>query len=91
MQLDDKKNQAEGYFGLPGIGKYVAPLPSPLTASSLTHLYDGTQNQEAKIQNFFDRMRSDIIYKAIDGSITKKISINLGFIVGYMNGDIMGR
>ena len=34
-----------------GIVNSVAPLPSPLTVSALTHLSDGTQTQSVEIIN----------------------------------------
>ena len=42
-------------------------------------------NNAQEVQNFYDRVHSDIIANSIDGSITK-----LGFIEGYMNGLMMG-
>ena len=72
IYLEDIQNQVHGYFGLLGIGNSVAPLTSPLKVSDLTHLSNGNQTQSVEIKIFFDRVRSDMIAKAIEVSITKK-------------------
>ena len=60
------------YFGLLGIGNVVNQLlPNPLVVSYLQNLDGSAQG----VQNFYDRVRSDMIAKAIEGSITK-IHIN---------------
>ena len=71
IQLAEVQNEAHGYCRLLGIVNFIAPLPSPLTASPLTHLSDGRGTQARLINIFFHRVRSDIIVKAIEGSITK--------------------
>ena len=42
-----------------------------MTVSAIKYLPDGTTDQAAEIQIFFNRVRSDIIAIAIEGSITK--------------------
>ena len=65
--LEEIQIQSHGYFGLLGIVNYVDPLPSPLTLSALTQLSDNGGTSAVGIQNFFDRLSSDIIAKAIEG------------------------
>ena len=64
--LEEIQNQAHGYFGLLGIGNFgINLLPIPLTVSYLTHLYENCGTSAIEII-FFDRVRSDIISKAIE-------------------------
>ena len=49
--------QPFGYFGLQGIVNGNQLLPHPLALSYLTHLAGGS---EIEIQNFYDRVRTDI-------------------------------
>ena len=60
--------QAFGYFGMQGIGNVNRVLPNPLTVSDLTKLSGG---DAIEMQIFYDRLRLDIIAKAIEVSITK--------------------
>ena len=53
-----------------GIGNVIDPLPRLLEVSSLTDITDNYVTQETEIQNFYDRVNSDMITKAIEGSIT---------------------
>ena len=55
------------YFGLQGNWKYKLTLLDPLEVLDLQKLNKNSQ----EIQNFYGRVRSDMIDKAIDGSITK--------------------
>ena len=90
IQLEEIKNQILGYFGLRVIGNVVAPLPIHLAVSALTHLSYVTQIKAVEIKNSFNRVRSDMISKAIEWYIFKNLSGNLGLIVIYMNGQILG-
>ena len=61
-------HQAHEYFGMLGIrnvGNKV--LPNLLVISALQKL-----DNDAKGKNIYDKVRSDMISKAIEGSITKK-------------------
>ena len=91
IQLEEIKNQTHGYFGLTGVVNVVAPLPNHLTVSALIHLSDGTETKEIEIQNVFDRVCSDIIAKAIEGSIYKTSLKKLRLHCGYMDVQMMGR
>ena len=62
IQLADMHIQAFGYFGLQGIGNLNQVLPNSLSVSDLTHISGGN---ETEIQNFYDRVRSDMIAKEI--------------------------
>ena len=63
IQIEDIQVQAFLYFGLLGIGNVNSALTNPLVLSALKNL----ANNQQKIQNFHDRVRSDIIDKTIDG------------------------
>ena len=65
-------------------------MSNTLIVSNLIHLYDdhGTQTTEVK-KNYY-RVFSDMIAKAIEGSITKHISIKVVIILGHMNGHKLG-
>ena len=68
IQIMDMQHQAHGYFGLPGIrnvGNQV--FPKTLVVRALQNL--GKNAQE--LQNLYNRVRPDMIAKAIEGSITK--------------------
>ena len=72
-------HKSYGYFVLLDIGKVVNQfLPNPLVVSVLQNLFNNAQ----EMKTFYDRVISDIIYKAIEGSITntslKKIRLNQG-------------
>ena len=58
--------QANIYFGLIDIWNINTPLQNPLAVSALQKLAINPQ----EIQNFYDGVSSDIIYKEFEGSIT---------------------
>ena len=60
--LENIQDQAYGYFGLQWIGNANQVIPNPLTVSDLTQLSGGNA---IEIQKFYDRVRSDMISKAI--------------------------
>ena len=63
IHIADIQHWAHGYFGLTVIGNAGnAPCLVPLTVSYLTNL---AGSNEIKIQNFYDRVRSDITAKVI--------------------------
>ena len=55
------------------IGNVKQAFPDPLVVSYLQNLYNNAQ----KIQNFYERVWSDILAKAIEGSIKNKSLKNL--------------
>ena len=57
------------------IGNVNQVLPNPLTVSAVTQFSGGNATE---MQNFRDRMRSDITAKEIEGSITKTYIKKLG-------------
>ena len=63
IQLVDIHYQSFEYFGLHGIGNINVALTNPLVVSDLLNL--ATSNQGVK--HYFDRVRSDVISKAIEG------------------------
>ena len=66
IQFADIQKQAHGYFVLISIENVdLNPLPDNLTVSSLTHLSDNDITQATVIYNFYDRVRSYIISKAV--------------------------
>ena len=68
IQISDMHQQAHGYFGLLGIGNVENKvLPKPLAVSGIQNL----ANNDREVQNFYDRVHSDMIAKAIEGSIKK--------------------
>ena len=72
-------NKHRGNFGLEGIGNVDIDLQIPLTVTYLANLSGGNVFE---IQLLNDRVRSDIIDKESEGSITKtsikKLSIHCG-------------
>ena len=62
--LEYIQNNAHGYFGLKVIGNINLVLPNTLKISGLTQLAGGNA---IEIQNFHDRVRSEMIAKAIEG------------------------
>ena len=52
IHIAEIQNQARGYFGLLGVGNIIAPVPSSLTVSPLTHLSDGHITQATEIQKY---------------------------------------
>ena len=56
-----------GYFGLQGIGNVDQFLTNPLLVQALQNIANYAQEK----QNFYDKIHSDMIYKAIEGSIRK--------------------
>ena len=70
INLADIYQQARGYFGLMGIRNIdISPLTSLLEVSVLKSLAD---IDVIEIQNVYYRVSSDMIAKAIEGSITNK-------------------
>ena len=65
IMLEDKKNQADGYLVLQ-IGNVSQFLPKLLTESALKTLPGGNA---IEIKGFHDRVRSDMISKAVEGLI----------------------
>ena len=79
VQFEYIHHQAHVYFGIKVIGNvWNHFLPNPLVVSSLQKLSKNSQ----KVQIFYDRVRSYIIDKAIEGSITNtyinKIRLHIG-------------
>ena len=74
--IEEIQEQSHGYFGLIGIGNDIDNITSPLRVSPLTHLFDNDGTQANEIHNVYDRVRSDMIVKAIKGS-TKKTSLKI--------------
>ena len=66
IEIEDMEQQAQGYLGLEGIGNVHEALPENLQVSDLQNLAGGGAKE---IVNFHDRFFSDMIYKAIEGSI----------------------
>ena len=60
--------QVQIYFGLQVIGNVYPDLPDHLQVSDLQNLPSGNAKE---IVNFHDRFCSDIISKAVEGSIKK--------------------
>ena len=68
MNITDTPYQDRGYFGLLGIGNVGNNvIPNPLVVSYLQNLAGDPQ----QVQNIYYRVRSNMISKAIEGSITK--------------------
>ena len=68
IQISDIHYQAHEFFGLIGIGNVGNNvLPKLLVVSALQSL-DGSANQ---LHNLYKRVRSDMISKSVEGSITK--------------------
>ena len=61
IQLSDIHHQVNGYFGLTGIVNFVNVLLNPLVVSALLNLFISEQ----EVKKFYDRVRSDIMAKAI--------------------------
>ena len=79
IQIADMHHQGHGYFGLLDIGNFGNQvLPNPLVVSDLQNPEKNAQD----LQNLYDRVRSDIKPKEIEGPIKKtyitKLRINLG-------------
>ena len=68
LSVEDLKYQAWGYFSVNGIGNQAGDPPHPLEYDELDDL-DGNAIQRSC---FYDRVRSDMIAKAIEGHITKQ-------------------
>ena len=70
------QTQSFGYFGLQGAVNVNQFLPNPLVVEAIQIL---SKNQK-EIQHLHDRVFSDMIAKAIEGSITntslKKLGLN---------------
>ena len=81
-------HQSHGYFGLIGIGNVGnKSLPNTLVLSDLQNLSGSTQ----EVQKFYVRLRSDMIAKSIEGSITKKYPKKLRLFQGeYERSDAGG-
>ena len=77
------QKQAHIYFRLLGIGNMgIVALPISLSVFPQTHLSDNHAASTMEIQNFYDRIRSDMISKGIEGSITKTYLKKLRFHCG---------
>ena len=78
IQLAYIHHQSHGYFGLAGIGIFGNALPKTLIVSDVLNLATSTQ----QVQNFHEKVRSDMIAKSIECSIKKtylkKLSIHRG-------------
>ena len=79
IQDRDIHHQSHVYYGIIGIGNVGnIALPDPLLVLSLQKLNGSTQ----QVQKFYDRVRSDMIAKEIQGSIKntylEKLSLHRG-------------
>ena len=68
IQIADINHKAHEYFGLTGTINVVSSLSNPLVVLDLLHL--ATRAKE--VQNFYDKLHSDMIAKTIECSIIKK-------------------